>query len=168
VDEVRHARVRGGGLVREEALSGMAAAEGRDAVVEGPRPRSDATALRAFVYSYYHAVNEGRWEDVVDFFHDDAVLLVPSQLPKIGRETILRFYESHGRRFPEHHDDVPLLMIDGNRVMTLVDFHGVDRNGNDVHFWTSGTFTIESGKIRQYRVIFDTAQLEGPVPPGTA
>jgi ketosteroid isomerase-like protein len=128
---------------------------------------ADATATKAMVYSYYAAVNDGRWTDVVDYFHDDAVLLVPSQLPKVGREVILKFYESHGRRFHKHHDDVPLLMLDGNRVMTLVDFNGVDRNGNVVQFWTAGIFTIEDRKIRQYRVIFDTAQLEGPVPPGT-
>jgi limonene-1,2-epoxide hydrolase len=131
------------------------------------QPQADATATKAMVYSYYTAVNDGRWTDVVDSFHDDAVLLVPSQLPKVGRETILAFYESHGRRFHQHHDDVPLLMMDGNRVMTLVDFNGVDRNGNVVQFWTAGIFTIEDRKIRQYRVIFDTAQLEGPVPPGT-
>lgn len=138
------------------------------ATVEGAaRAGLDPTAIRALVYAYYQAVNEGRWDDVVDFFHDDAVLLVPSQLPKIGRETILAFYQSHGRRFPEHHDDVPLLMLEGNRVMTLVDFHGVDRNGNVVRFWTAGIFTIDGRRIRQYRVIFDTAQLMGPVPPGT-
>src|SRR5947209_218927 len=95
--------------------------------VEGAaRSGSDRTAIRAMVYSYYQAVNDSRWNDVADFFHDDAVLLVPSQLPKAGREAILKFYESHGRRFTEHHDDVPLLMLDGDRVMTLVDFHGVD------------------------------------------
>jgi ketosteroid isomerase-like protein len=130
------------------------------------QPQGDATATKAMVYSYYAAVNDGRWTDVVDYFHDDAVLLVPSQLPKVGREVILKFYESHGRRFHEHHDDVPLLMLDGNRVMTLVDFNGVDRNGNVVQFWTAGIFTIEDRKIRQYRVIFDTAQLQGPTPPG--
>jgi ketosteroid isomerase-like protein len=145
----------------------MGPVEAQKTIEGAARNANDRTATRAMVYAYYQAVNDGRWQDVADFFHDDAVLLVPSQLPKIGRETILRFYESHGRRFPEHHDDVPLLMLDGDRVMTLVDFHGVDRNGNDVHFWTSGTFTIECGKIRQYRVIFDTAQLQGPVPPGT-
>lgn len=127
---------------------------------------ADATATKAMVYSYYAAVNDGRWSDVVGYFHDDAVLLVPSQLPKIGRDVILAFYESHGRRFPEHHDDVPLLMLDGNRVMTLVDFNSVDRNGNVVQFWTAGIFTIEGRKIRQYRVIFVTAQLQGPTPPG--
>lgn len=132
------------------------------------RHQADPTSIRAMVYGYYQAVNDGRWTDVVDYFHDDAVLLVSSQVPKVGRETILRFYESHGRRYPEHHDDVPLLMLDGNRVMTLVDFNGVDVNGNVVRFWTAGIFTIEDRRIRQYRVIFDTAQLEGPVPPGVA
>lgn len=120
---------------------------------------SDPTAIKAKVYEYYRAVNESRWGDVADFFHDDAVLLVPSQEPKVGRQTILEFYQSHGRRFVEHHDDVPLLMVDGQRVMTLVDFHGRDRNGIDVQFWTAGFFTIECGKVRQYRVIFDTAAL---------
>ena len=145
----------------------MGGVEVQTTVAAAARHGADATATKAMIYAYYQAVNDGRWGDVVDFFHEDAVLLVPSQLPKIGREAILKFYESHGRRFPEHHDDVPLLMVDGNRVMTLVDFHGVDKNGNEVHFWTSGTFTIECGKIRQYRVIFDTAQLMGPNPPGT-
>ena len=139
----------------------------RKTAAAAAQQQADATATKAMVYSYYQAVNEGRWSDVADYFHEDAVLLVPSQLPKVGRETILRFYESHGRRFPQHHDDVPLLMMDGNRVSTLVDFDGVDRNGNVVRFWTAGFFTIESRKIRQYRVIFDTAQLEGPVPAGT-
>lgn len=120
---------------------------------------SDATAIRAKVYEYYRAVNESRWDDVVDFFHPDAVLLVPSQEPKVGHDAIRDFYEAHGRRFVEHHDDVPLLMVDGQRVMTLVDFHGRDRNGLDVQFWTAGFFTLECGKVRQYRVIFDTAEI---------
>jgi ketosteroid isomerase-like protein len=145
----------------------MAGVEVRATIEAAAGSQADPTATRAMVYSYYQAVNESRWDDVVSFFHEDAVLLVPSQLPKVGRETIHRFYESHGRRFPQHHDDVPLLMLDGNRVMTLVDFRGVDRNGNAVSFWTAGIFTLEDGRIRQYRVIFDTAQLMGPVPPGT-
>jgi ketosteroid isomerase-like protein len=145
----------------------MGSVEIQKTVEKSARNGSDRTAVKAMVYAYYQAVNDSRWDDVVGFFHEDAVLLIPAQLPKVGREAIRKFYESHGRRFPEHHDDVPLLMTDGNRVMTLVDFHGTDKNGNEVHFWTSGTFTIEDRKIRQYRVIFDTAQVMGPVPPGT-
>lgn len=126
----------------------------------------DQTALKALVYSYYQAVNESRWDDVVNYFHEDAVLLIPAQEPKIGHAAIRKFYEYHGAYSPQHHDDVPLLMTDGNRVMTLVDHHGVDKHGRQVHLWTSGTFTIEDGRFRQYRVIFDTAQLTGPHPPG--
>lgn len=118
--------------------------------------------------AYYQAVNDARWTDVADYFHPDAVLHIPSQRPKVGREEILRFYESHGRRFVEHHDEVPLLMVDGDRAMTLVRFDGVDVNGNVVWFWTAGIFTWEGARIREYRVIFDTAQLMGPVPPDAA
>jgi len=120
---------------------------------------ADPTAIRAAIYAYYQAVNESRWDDVADFFADDAVLLIPGQRPKIGREQIHRFYSAHGTHFAEHHDDVPLLMIDGNRVMTLIDFHGVDVKGTDVHYWNGGIFTLDGIHCAQYRVIFDTAEL---------
>jgi ketosteroid isomerase-like protein len=120
---------------------------------------ADETAIRAAVYGYYQAVNEARWDDVAACFHEDGVLLVPSRRPKVGHAAIRRFYGAHGETFAEHHDDVPLLMIDGNRVLTLIDFHGVDRRGNHVHYWNFGVFTMEGGRFRQYRVIFDTAEL---------
>ena len=119
----------------------------------------DGTAIKATVYAYYQAVNESRWEDVVAFFHEDAVLLIPGQEPKVGSDAILRFYSAHGTHFAEHHDDVPLLMTDGNRVMTLIDFHGGDVRGNQVHYWNGGVFTLDGNRFRQYRVIFDTAEL---------
>jgi ketosteroid isomerase-like protein len=119
----------------------------------------DETAIKATVYAYYQAANESRWDDVVDFFHDDAVLLLPGQRPKVGREMIHRFYAATGAQFAQHHDAVALLMTDGNRVMTLIDFHGVDVRGNDVHYWTGGVFTLDGIRFRQYRVIFDTAEL---------
>jgi limonene-1,2-epoxide hydrolase len=125
---------------------------------------NDQTAIKALVYSYYTAVNESRWEDVVDFFHEDGVLLIPSQEPKVGHEKIREFYEYHGAYSPLHHDDVPLLMTDGNRVMTLVDHHGVDRHDRRIHLWTAGFFTIEDRRFRQYRVIFDTRELQGEQP----
>ena len=59
----------------------------------------------------------------------------------------------------EHHDDVPLLMLEGNRAMSLVDFHGVDVHGNRVQYWNGGVFTLDGTKFRQYRVIFDTGEL---------
>jgi ketosteroid isomerase-like protein len=131
------------------------------------RNDADPTSIKAFVYAYYKAVNDSRWDDVVACFHEDATLLVPSQLPKVGHDEISRFYTHVDVQFPGlHHDDVPLLMVDGNRVMTLVDMHGINREGVHTRLWTAGFFTLESGRIRQYRVIFDTAQLQGPTPPG--
>ena len=126
----------------------------------------DKTSLKALVYAYYKAVNDSRWDDVVNFFHEDGVLLVPSQLPKVGHEKIREFYEYHGAYSPMHHDDIPLLMVDGNHVMTLVDHHGFDKHERFIRLWTGGFFTIEDGRFRQYRVLFDTAQLNGPTPPG--
>jgi ketosteroid isomerase-like protein len=137
----------------------MSTVENQKTFEQAARRGSDNTALRATVYAYYKAVNDGRWEDVTNFFHEDGVLLVPSQEPKVGHDVILKFYSAHGRYFPEHHDDVPVLMVDGNRVMTLIEFHGVDREGERINYWNAGVFTIEDGRFRQYRVIFDTAEL---------
>jgi len=137
----------------------MGAVESSESLHQAAASEGDGTAMRAIVYSYYKAVNESRWTDVVSFFHDDATLHVPGQAPKIGKEAILRFYEAHGRHATKHHDDVPLLMYDGNRVLTLIDHHGIDRHGEAIQFWTTGVFTMDGGRFRQYRVIFDTMAL---------
>jgi ketosteroid isomerase-like protein len=137
----------------------MGSVESPESVHQAATTDADETAIRAIVYGYYKAVNDSRWDDVAAFFHEDATLHIPGQAPKVGTEAILRFYEAHGRHSVKHHDDVPLLMIDGNRVLTLVDHHGVDRHGEPIHFWTTGAFTIDNGRFRQYRVIFDTMEL---------
>lgn len=137
----------------------MTPVEGQETIERAAAAGADPTAIRATIYAYYQAVNEARWKDVTNFFTEDAVLLIPGQRPKIGHETILRFYSAHGTHFAEHHDDVPLLMVDGNRAMTLIDFHGVDVRGNRVHYWNGGVFTLDGTTFRQYRVIFDTGEL---------
>lgn len=150
----------------------MGAIETPESVHQAARTGDDATSIRALVYSYYKAVNDSRWDDVVDFFHEDATLHIPGQAPKVGTAAIRRFYEAHGRHAAKHHDDVPLLMVDGNRVLTLVEHHGEDRYGTPIHFWTTGVITVDNGRFRQYRVIFDTMELpqwmrerKGPQPP---
>lgn len=120
---------------------------------------ADDTSLRAIVYSYYKAVNDSRWDDVVAYFHDDASLHIPGQAPKIGHAAIREFYVAHGRHMTKHHDDVILLGIEGNRVLTLVDHNGVSRDGVPVKLWTAGSFVLDRGRFRQYRVVFDTFAL---------
>ena len=137
----------------------MGAVETHHTVHQAASTDDDETAIKAIVYSYYKAVNDSRWDDVVAYFHSDATLHVPGQEPKVGTDEIRRFYEAHGRHAVKHHDDVPLLMTDGNRVMTLIDFHGVDVRGNQVQYWNGGIFTLDGKRFRQYRVIFDTAEL---------
>ena len=44
-------------------------------------------------------------------------------------------------------------------VLTLIEHHGADRHGEPIHFWTTGVFTFDCGRFRQYRVIFDTMAL---------
>ena len=137
----------------------MGAVETPHTVHQAASTDDDETAIKSIVYSYYKAVNDSRWEDVVAYFHPDATLHIPGQEPKVGTDAIRAFYEAHGRHSVKHHDDVPLLMIDGNRVLTLVDHRGVGRHGEPIHFWTTGVVTIDHGRFRQYRVIFDTMEL---------
>ena len=57
-------------------------------VSSSARHASDATATRAKVYEYYRAANESRWDDVVEFFHEDAVLLVHGHV--VGPDVVKR------------------------------------------------------------------------------
>ena len=49
-------------------------AEKTETSVAATPHQADATTTKAVVYSYYAAVNDGRWSDVVEYFHDDASL----------------------------------------------------------------------------------------------
>lgn len=111
------------------------------------------------VRAYFAAANAERWDEVVAAFHEDAVLEVPAQAPKRGRDQIRRFYEAVPQLFPEHYDDPVLVLAEGDDAMASIEFRGRTPAGREAHFWASDRFRFEAGRIREMRIIFDPAEL---------
>lgn len=117
------------------------------------------TALLADVYAYYRAVNEGRVDDLLAMFHDDAVLIVPTARELSGAEALRAYYERAFGCFPEHCEDVALVTVDGGRAMALTEFSGTDSLGERASWWVGATFTFDGDRMRQLRLIYDTAAM---------
>ncbi len=113
------------------------------------------------VRAYFAAANAERWDEVIEAFHEDAVLEVPAQQAKQGRAQIRRFYEAVPRLFPEHYDDPVLVLAEGDDAVATIEFTGVTPEGRRAHFWAADRFRFEAGRIRELRIIFDSAELRG-------
>ncbi len=113
------------------------------------------------VRAYFAAANAERWDELVEAFHEDAVLEVPAQPAKRGRAEIRRFYEAVPRLFPEHYDDPVLILAEDDDAMASIEFSGTTGEGRRAHFWAADRFSFEAGRIRELRIIFDPAELRG-------
>lgn len=118
---------------------------------------SAAEHAKDLVRGYFAAVNDERWDDVVALFHDDASLYVPSVRPKHGKERIRSFYESIGRSFASHETSIVFLIAEGDRAAATIRYDGVSADGTPVVVHATDTFTCEDGRIRELRIVFDTA-----------
>jgi len=117
--------------------------------------------VKDLVRHYFDAVNGEQWDDVVALFHEDAVLYVPSVRPKHGKEPIRRFYEDIGARFGSHRTEVVFLISEGSRAAATVRYVAVDAAGDSVGTYATDTFTYDGARIRELRVVFDTADFQG-------
>lgn len=117
---------------------------------------------RALVQSYFAAANEERWDDLLELFHEDAVVNVPAVDPKRGHAEIRNFYEAVPRMFGNHYDDPRLILAEGDHAMASIEFTGTSLDGTRrVHFWAADTFHFEAGRIRSLRILFDPGRLRG-------
>jgi ketosteroid isomerase-like protein len=118
---------------------------------------SAAEHAKDLVRSYFAAVNDERWDDVVELFDDRATVYVPSVRPKQGKERIRRFYESIGTSFLSHEASIVFLIAEGDRAAATIRYDGVSTDGRPVVVHATDTFTFEDGRIRELRIVFDTA-----------
>lgn len=117
--------------------------------------------VKALVHAYFDAVNDERWDDVVDLFREDASLYVPSVGPKHGKDRIRRFYEDIGTRFVHHETRIVFLIAEGSRAAATIRYEGIVGNGERVVTYATDTFTCEGNRIRELRIVFDTADFNG-------
>jgi uncharacterized protein len=111
------------------------------------------------VRGYFTAVNEERWDDVMALYRDDAVLHVPGRRPKEGKDRIRPFYENIGHRFEKHVAELTLLLADDKVAAATVRYDGTDRDGKAVDVYACDNFRFEDGRIRELRIVFDSARM---------
>jgi ketosteroid isomerase-like protein len=109
------------------------------------------------VRAYFQAVNDERWDDVLALYHDDAVLHVPGRRPKEGKDRIRPFYLNIGDRFDKHVAHLTLLLADDKVAAATVRYDGTDRDGKAVDVYACDNFRFDGGRIRELRIVFDSA-----------
>ena len=110
--------------------------------------------------SYFKAVDDGRWDDVLALFHDDGVLNVAGRRAKVGHERIRPFYENIGTRFDTYGPTVTGVFADGSldsaTAAAFLTLNAVSAAGEPIEVPAADDFRIEGGKIRSLQIIFDT------------
>jgi ketosteroid isomerase-like protein len=122
---------------------------------------SDGPGLLAeLVHGYFGAVADGRWDDVLGLFHDDAELNVAGSRTKVGTERIRPFYENIGARFERYAPTVLDVLVDGSAERgtsaAILTLNAVSAAGEPIEVPTADHFVIDGGRIRSLRIIFDT------------
>jgi ketosteroid isomerase-like protein len=124
---------------------------------------NETDPVKALVRSYFAAVAEGRWDDVLELFHPDAELNVPGVRTKIGHERIRPFYANIGDRFAEYAPTVTQVLAEGSlesaAASAMLTLNAVDLAGEPIEVPAADDFVIEGGRIRSLRIIFDTKQM---------
>ncbi len=114
---------------------------------------------KTLVRSYFAAVNDERWDDVMALYHEDAVVHVAGKRPKHGYEQIRPFYEDIGTRFEKHVAEIRLLLAEGDVAAATIEYDGRNADGRSVSVFAADNFLFEDGRIRELRIIFDTGRM---------
>ena len=107
---------------------------------------SDEEAIRRTLAAYCQTCDDGRFDEFVALFADDAVFAVPPGAPAEGREAIRGFMEAgytpdvRGK----HLLGEPLITVSGSSAAALTDFVFVGRrDGGDWGIVTTGRYDDE-------------------------
>jgi ketosteroid isomerase-like protein len=124
---------------------------------------SDLPWLEGLVRGYFTAVAEGRWDDIIAMFHEDATLLVPAVRPKHGHDRIRPFYVNIGERFVRYRPTVHVVIAEGTMAQgtasATVELNAIAHDGHHINNIAVDKFIIEDGRFRSLRIIFDTAPM---------
>ncbi len=124
---------------------------------------SERDQLKDLVRGYFTAVAEGRWDDIVAMFHEDATLTVPLVRVKHGHARIRPFYVNIGERYARYRPTVHVVIVEGTLASAIasatVELNAVTHEGRLVNNVAVDKFVIEDGRFRALRIIFDTAPM---------
>jgi len=112
------------------------------------RPRE---GLAATVLAFGATLRRGEVDPALASFAKDGVLLVPSRPPLVGAEAMRPDLTALAARLAGFTAQRPAVLVDGARAIALLE----DAAGT--HAPVAEIFSFEGDRIRQLRVLFDTA-----------
>jgi ketosteroid isomerase-like protein len=112
-----------------------------------PTPRDTAERL-------YRAFNAHDVTAMAALYHDDARLISPDFCAPRGRADVERTYQALFAAFPDLHDDVEDMLVDGDHVVVRFTSHATF-DGKAVTIAIANFLTIRDGRIVEDRDIFD-------------
>ncbi|MGH9211482.1 MAG: nuclear transport factor 2 family protein [Acidimicrobiales bacterium] len=92
---------------------------------------SDTDAIRRTMARYCHAVDDGRFDDLVELFTPEALYLAPGDRGLVGRADIRAFLEKAQppERRGKHVGFNAVIEVDGDTATSTSDFVFLSRNG---------------------------------------
>jgi ketosteroid isomerase-like protein len=108
------------------------------------------------------AFNRSGVDALMDEYAEDAVLIMPPELPNPGRyegrDAIRRTYEDFDSEFADLVIEVDELVDLGDRVLAMVNWRGTGRtSGAEVSVAAAFTYAFEEGKIKACEYFYDRA-----------
>jgi ketosteroid isomerase-like protein len=112
-----------------------------------PTPRDTAERL-------YQAFNKHDVTAMAALYHDDARLISPDFCAPRGRADVERTYQTLFAAFPDLHDDVEEMLVDGDHVVVRFTSRAT-LDGRPFMIAIANFLTFRDGRIVEDRDIFD-------------
>jgi ketosteroid isomerase-like protein len=113
------------------------------------------------VRGYFAAVEEGRLDDVLACFADDAVFRV-SYLPEpvVGREELRAFFEGVIDRFRWREESASRILVEGDHGVSELVFDAETHEGRRVHFENCNAYRFRNGLFAEVTVYGDSVTMK--------
>lgn len=131
-------------------------------------PSSDVTTSnKAVVREFFAALDVQDYTALTELMADDHVIHGADGVDRIGRDAAFELIRSFYRSFPDYTHDVVVMIAEGDRVATIVDyrgthqgeFQGVAPTGRQVNYAGAFMMTVVDGSITESWFLDDDLNL---------
>jgi len=112
---------------------------------------------RQLLVRYFHLVNAGNVDDLLELFAEDALIAPSSGGVCQGRSSIGEYFRSTLGRFAEHHDEPRRVHVAATAIVVELHFEGHLRDGPRLSFDALDVFEFGGGLIDRIGLWADTA-----------
>ena len=115
------------------------------------------TEIKNMLDEFFAVIETQDIEKIIDFFTEDAVLIVPGAPQYKGRKEIRKFYDEVLDPNSEVEHETTKTIIEGNDAAVVIEVKVTQKDGCTIEFPEANLFEIREGKVSKVAVFFDTA-----------